>query len=98
MSSTFLRLDRMNGQPLRVLASGATELWADHVRMGDRREGLCDAALEAERPLHVAVEGSRHTLCGLSVDDLHEYQVDFAAQETRIRCPLCDQRFEHPST
>jgi hypothetical protein len=82
---------------LRVLASGATELWAAGVRQGDRLGGLGDAALEAERPFHVAVDGSDTTLCGASVRDLVEYPIDFAAQEQRIRCPLCDERLGHPS-
>jgi len=84
-------------QGMRVLASGATELWADGVRQGDRLGSLGDAALEAERPLHVAVEGSALTLCGIEVRDLREYPVDFAAQEQRIRCPLCDVRLGQPS-
>jgi hypothetical protein len=82
---------------LRVLASGATELWADGVRQGNRLGSLGEAALEAERPLHVAVEGSDRTLCGESVEDLREYPVDFAAQEQRIRCPLCDGKLGHPT-
>jgi hypothetical protein len=82
---------------LRVLASGATELWADGVRQGNRLEALGEAALEAERPLHVARDGSDRTLCDMPVDDLREYPVDFAAQEQRIRCPLCDERLGHPT-
>jgi hypothetical protein len=82
---------------LRVLASGATELWADGVRQGNRLEGLGEAALEAERPLHVAIDGSDRTLCDMPVADLREYPVDFAAQEQRIRCPLCDERLGHPT-
>lgn len=80
----------------RVLASGATELWADGVRHGHKLDGLGDAALEAERPFHVALEGSDHTLCGTSVTDLREYPIDFAAQEQRIRCPVCDETLGSP--
>lgn len=82
---------------LRVLASGATELWADGVRQGNRLGGLGEAALEAERPLHVALDGSERTLCDMPVEGLREYPVDFVAQEQRIRCPLCDERLGHPS-
>lgn len=82
---------------LRVLASGATELWADGMRR-DPFEGLGDAALEAERPFHVAMEGADSTLCGTRVEDLHEYPIDFAAQEQRIRCPVCDQKLGHPTS
>jgi hypothetical protein len=85
-------------QALRVLASGATELWADGVRRGHRLDGLGDAALEAERPFHVAVQGSDHTLCGTPVRDLREYPIDFASQEQRIRCPICDERLDHPGS
>ncbi|HEX4687128.1 MAG TPA: hypothetical protein VH228_10110 [Nocardioides sp.] len=81
---------------LRVLASGATELWAGEVRQGDRLGGLGDDALEAERPFHVAVDGNDTTLCGASVRYLVEYPIDFAAQEQRIRCPICDERLGHP--
>ena len=81
----------------RVFASGATELWADGVRQGDRLGALGDAALEVERPFHVAVDGSRTTLCGAAVDNLREYPIDFAAQEQRIRCPICDEKLDHPS-
>ena len=81
---------------LRVLASGVTELWADGVRPGHRLDALGERALEAERPLHVAAAGDDTTLCGLAVDHLREYPVDFAAQEQRIRCPTCDDRLGHP--
>jgi len=77
--------------PLRVLASGATELWADGVRPGHRLDGLGQAALTSERPFHVALLGSDHTLCGASVDDLREYPIDFRALETRMKCPACDE-------
>jgi hypothetical protein len=80
----------------RVLASGATQLWAPDVRPGDRRVGLGEEALEFERPLHVAGEGADQTVCGESVRHMREYAVEFAAQETRIRCPVCDQRLGHP--
>lgn len=83
-------------QELRVLASGVTELWADGVRPGHRLDALGEQALEAERPLHVAIAGQSTTLCGLSVDHLREYPVDFAAQEQRIRCPTCDDRLGNP--
>jgi hypothetical protein len=86
----------MTEQTLRVLASGATELWADEVRPGDRLSALGSEALEAERPFHVATPGSDHTLCGTPVRVLREYPIDFAAQEQRIRCPLCDERLGHP--
>ena len=85
-------------QELRVLASGVTELWADGVRPDHRLEALGQRALEAERPLHVAVAGEDTTLCGVSVDHLREYPVDFAAQEQRIRCPTCDDRLGHPGS
>jgi len=81
---------------LRVLASGATELWAATARQGDRLGALGEAALEVERPLHVAHEGADQTVCGESVRDMREYQVDFAAQEQRIRCPACDRQLGHP--
>jgi hypothetical protein len=81
---------------LRVLASGATELWAAEVRQGNRLGGLGDAALEAERPLHVAVADSDRTLCGELVHHMREYLVEFAAQDTWIRCPACDQELGHP--
>jgi len=82
---------------LRVFASGATELWADGVRQGHRLDALGDEALEAERPFHVARDGSDQTVCGLSLEALREYPIDFAAQEQRIRCPLCDERLGHPT-
>lgn len=87
----------MPHQPLRVFASGVTELWADSVRPGSRFEALGEAALEVERPLHVAREGDERTLCGTPVGDLREYDVDFAAQEQRIRCPACDDALGNPS-
>ena len=80
----------------RVLASGATELWTATARQGNRLSALGDAALEAERPLHVAVEGKDHTVCGESTRYMREYPVEFAAQEQRIRCPACDQHLGHP--
>jgi len=83
-------------QSVRVLASGATELWADGVRQGHRLGSLGDAALEAERPFHVALADSDHTLCGRPVHGLREYPIDFTAQEQRIRCPVCDQRLAQP--
>jgi hypothetical protein len=87
----------MDDNGLRVLASGATELWTNGVRQGDRLGGLGDAALEAERPFHVAIDGDDATLCGEPVRDLREYPIDFAAQEQRIRCPLCDEALNHPT-
>jgi hypothetical protein len=98
-AASLLFSPRMDSEPqtLRVLASGATELWADGIRQGHKLGSLGDAALEAERPFHVAVQGSDRTLCGVSVDDLREYPIDFAAQEQRIRCPICDERLGHPS-
>jgi hypothetical protein len=78
----------------RVFSSGATELYADGVRTGHKLESLGEAALEVERPLHIAVDGAELTLCGMSVQDLHEYPVDFTAQEHRIRCPRCDDALE----
>ena len=86
----------MTEQTLRVLASGATELWADGVRAGNRLGALGNEALEAERPFHVATPGNQRTLCDTPVRDLREYPIDFAAQEQRIRCPLCDERLGHP--
>jgi hypothetical protein len=79
---------------VRVLASGATELWAAGVRPGDRLARLGDAALEVERPLHVAMGGANLTLCGSSTRDLREYAVDFASLERHIKCPLCAERFD----
>lgn len=79
---------------LRVVASGATELWAGGVRQGDRLSGLGDAALETERPLHLAFPDEDTTLCGTPVLNLVEYPIDFAAQEQRIRCPGCDEKVE----
>ena len=76
---------------LRVLASGATELWADGVRPQDRLARLGEKALDVERPLHLAADGAAQTLCGVAVDHLREYPVDFSAQEPRVRCPGCDQ-------
>ena len=86
----------MNQLGIRVLASGATELWAAGVRSGHRLDRLGDEALEAERPFHVAMPGAAHTLCGTAVEHLREYPIDFAAQEARIRCPLCDEKLGHP--
>jgi len=80
--------------PLRVLVSGATELWADGVRQGHRLDSLGSAALERERPFHVARHGSDLTLCGASVDDLREYPIDFLALEPRLRCPACHELTE----
>ena len=87
----------MHETSLRVLASGATELWADGVRQGHRLGSLGDAALEAERPFHVAIDGHDTTLCGEPVRDLREYPIEFEAQEQRIRCPVCDEMLEHPT-
>jgi hypothetical protein len=87
----------MSDSGVRVLASGATELWADGVRQGDKLDRLGEAALEAERPFHVAFPGADHTLCGALVEHLREYPIDFAAQEMRIRCPVCDERLGHPT-
>jgi hypothetical protein len=83
---------------LRVLASGATELWADGVRQGDRLSGLGQDALELERPLHLAEPGAARTLCGRTVTTLREYPVRFAEQEPRLRCPRCDEVAGHPAT
>jgi hypothetical protein len=84
-------VDRRGEGRLRVLASGATELWADGVRQGDRLAGLGETAVEVERPLHLAAVGAAQTLCGVPVDHLREYPVDFSAQEPGVRCPGCDQ-------
>ena len=88
----------MADESLMVLASGATELWADGVRSGNRLSGLGEDALEAERPLHLAHKDATTTLCGTSTKDLREYPVDFAGQEQRIRCPICDQRAGYPTS
>ncbi len=82
---------------LRVFSSGITELWTDGVRTGHKLGSLGKAALETERPLHVAADGADVTLCGTPLHDLHEYPVDFAAQEQRIRCPRCDTELEKRS-
>jgi hypothetical protein len=79
-----------------VLASGATELWAADVRAGHRLDGLGDAAMDVERPLHVARDGEPRTLCGLEVKGFREYPIDFSVQEQRIRCPTCDESLGHP--
>jgi hypothetical protein len=86
----------MDQSGIRVLASGATELWADGVPPRHKLNRLGDEALEAERPFHVALLGATRTLCGTDVEHLREYPIDFAAQEPRIRCPLCDERLGHP--
>jgi hypothetical protein len=80
-----------------VFASGATELWTGQVRAGHRIDGLGDAAMDVERPLHLARDGESHTLCGLAVDGFREYPVDFSAQEQRIRCPTCDESLGQPT-
>jgi hypothetical protein len=82
---------------LRVFSSGATELWAGSVRTGHKLGSLGDAAVETERPLHVAADGADVTLCGRPLRGLHEYPVDFAAQEQRIRCPQCETELETKS-
>jgi hypothetical protein len=89
---------QMDGERcVRVLASGATELWAANVRPGHRLDSLGQDALEMERPLHIAVEDADLTLCGTSTRDLREYPVDFAGLARHIKCPLCDARYEPPS-
>jgi len=82
----------IESRKVRVLASGATELWADGVRMGHRLDTLGRRALETERPLHVATEAEL-TLCGTPTRDLREYPVDFSTLERHIKCPMCDQRY-----
>ena len=62
----------MNQSGIRVLASGATELWADGVREGHKLDRLGDEALEAERPFHVALPGAQQTLCGADVEHLRD--------------------------
>jgi hypothetical protein len=84
-------MDQGSGGHVRVLASGVTELWADGVRPGHRLESLGDEALEAERPLHVALEDADRTLCDESARDLREYPVDFEALDQHLRCPACDR-------
>jgi hypothetical protein len=86
-----------NGVNLRVLASGATELWAGDVRQGNRLSSLGEDALEVERPLHVAIDDELTTLCGARASVLVEYPIDFAAQEPRFRCPICDEKLDHPT-
>jgi hypothetical protein len=76
--------------PLRVFASGVMELWAGDVRPGDRQGALGDEALTLERPLHLATEGAGHTVCGEPVEFMREYPAEFEAQESKIRCPVCD--------
>jgi hypothetical protein len=78
----------------RVLGSGATQLWADGVRPGNRNVGLGDAALKQERPLHVAEPEAEQTLCGMQVQGLREYAVDFGALEQLLRCPGCEAGLE----
>jgi len=81
------------GRGIRVLASGATELWASDVRRGHRLDALGEAALEVERPLHVALDAADLTLCGDSIRELREYPVDFQTLKPHIKCPLCSERF-----
>jgi hypothetical protein len=87
-----------DGVRLRVLASGATELWAGGVRRGDRLGSLGEEALEVERPFHVAIDGAATTLCGAGVGVLVEYPIDFAAQQPHLRCPICDEKLGHPTS
>jgi hypothetical protein len=92
MGLTLRRICDM-GRRMRVLASGATELWAADVRRGHRLDALGEAALEVERPFHVALDAAELTLCGDSTRELREYSVDFQALEPHIRCPLCAKTF-----
>ena len=82
---------------LRVLASGATQLWSGDVRSGDRREGLGESALELERPLHAARGNADHAVCGEPTWHMREYAVSFAELELRLRCPACDRLLGHPA-
>jgi hypothetical protein len=88
--------DALRGQGRRVrgLASGATELWADGVRPGHRLDALGEKALEAERPLHIALDDSDRTLCLELVRDLRESPVDFEALDQHLRCPACDRQLQ----
>jgi len=81
---------------LRVLGSGATELWAADVRQGSRMAALGDAALEVERPLHVAQVWADQTVCGESVSYMREYPVEFDALDEKDPCPACDEWLGHP--
>jgi hypothetical protein len=74
----------------RVFASGASELWAGSVRPRHRLDGLGDAALHLERPLHLAPASAKRTICGMPVADMREYPVDFADQDVSLRCPMCN--------
>jgi hypothetical protein len=75
----------------RVLASGAYELSAGDVRPRHRMDALGDAALDLEKPLHLAAAAAKRTLCGMPVADLREYPVVFSDQDVSLRCPMCDQ-------
>jgi hypothetical protein len=85
---------RQDRRSVRVLASGATELWAADVRPGHRLDRLGQAALELERPLHIALEDADLTLCGTSTRELREYPVEFTGLARHIKCPLCDERYD----
>jgi hypothetical protein len=75
----------------RVLTSGADELGAGGVRPRHRLDGLGDASLEAEKPLHLAVPSAKWTLCGLPVATLREYPLAFVDQDVNLRCAACDE-------
>jgi hypothetical protein len=50
-----------------------------------------EAALELERPLHLAPAEASRTLCGMPVVNLREYPVVFSEQDVSLRCPMCDE-------
>jgi hypothetical protein len=75
----------------RVFASGASELWAGSVRPQHRLDVHGEAALELERPLHLAPAEASRTLCGMPVVNLREYPVVFSEQDVSLRCPMCDE-------
>ena len=87
----------MTHTSFRVLGSGATALWADGVRPGSRDVGLGEAALEAERPLHLAEAEAERTICGMPVEHLREYAVDFGDLRQHLRCPGCDAELGRPA-
>jgi hypothetical protein len=75
----------------RVFASGAYALSAGPVRPQHRLDVHGEAALELERPLHLAAAAASRTLCGMPVVNLREYPVVFSDQDVDLRCPMCDE-------
>ena len=61
------------------------------MRPRHRMDGLGDATLEVEKPLHLAAGAAKWTLCGMPVAELREYPVVFSDQDVSLRCPMCDE-------